>query len=690
MRIKVLLLTLMMFSTSIIAQVDRSKMPEPGPAPEIQLGDFESFQLENGLKVYVVENNKLPRVTFRLVIDRDPILEGENSGYVQMTGNLLRTGTTTKTKDQIDELVDFIGANLFTTSSTVTGSSLTKHVDELLTIMSDVVLNADFKEEELEKLKKQTLSGLQAEKDDPNAIAGNVRRALSYGTDHPYGEQTTEETVNNISLEMCKNYYDTYFKPNVSYMAVVGDITVDDAKDLVQKYFGSWKKGEVPTYTAPKVEAPLVTKVALVDRPNAVQSVINVAYPLNLKLSSEDAIKVRVMSMILGGYFSSRINQNLREAKGWTYGARASIGPDKIVGNFIASTEARNSVTDSVVTEMLGELKSMRNEKVTDAELESAKKFLIGSFARSLESPQTIAEFALNVQMENLSEDYYKTYLQKINEVTKEDIQNVAKKYLMPDNAYVVIVGKAEEVADNLKKFSLSGKIGYYDMYGNEYDPNVKNLPEGVTVETVIDGLISAMGGREKLVSINDQKIVYKGKAQGMDITLTSIQKAPNKLYQEVDASVFKQVTLYDGEKGAVVVNGQSNPLVGEALETLKNQSLFFPFLDFSKNGITAELKGVEKVSGKDAYKVELTMPNGDKTINYYDVESGLLAQQESTLKTPQGAFTQTIMMSDYKDFDGVKVAQKLVQNVGPMTNELSLLSAEFNTNIEDARFEVK
>ena len=147
---------------------------------------------------------------------------------------------------------------------------------------------------------------------------------------------------------------------------------------------------------------------------------------------------------------------------------------------------------------------------------------------------------------------------------------------------------------------------------------------------------------------------------------------------------------MYDGEKGAVIVNGQSNPLAGEQLETLKNQSMLFPFLDFSKHGITAELKGLEKVEGKEAFKVELTMANGDKSINYYDKESGFLLQQQSTLKTPQGAFTQTISLSDYKDFDGVKVAQKLVQSVGPMVNELTLTSAQFNTDVADSKFEVK
>ena len=229
------------------AQLDRTIKPEPGPAPEIQLGDVESFSLSNGMKVFVVENHKLPRVSFSMVLDNDPILEKENAGYVSMAGQLMRNGTTTKTKAELDEAVDFIGGSLSTSASGAYASSLKKYADKILALMADVTLHPSFPESELEKLKKQTISALAANKDDASAIASDVSQVLRYGKNHPYGEITTEETVSNIDLAEIKQYYNTYFKPNNAYMAVVGDITKKEAESLVKKYFGDWKKGDVPT-----------------------------------------------------------------------------------------------------------------------------------------------------------------------------------------------------------------------------------------------------------------------------------------------------------------------------------------------------------------------------------------------------------------------------------------------------------
>ena len=299
-------LIFVLLSLPALSQVDRTKRPEPGPAPEIKLGEYESFTLDNGLKVFIVENDKIPEVSYSLIIDRDPIVEGDSAGYISAAGQLLRTGTATMTKDQIDEAVDFIGASLSTSSTSVYGSSLKKHTEELLKIFSDVTLHPKFKQDELDKFKKQTLSEFASEKDDPNAIAGNVKNALDYGIDHPYGEPMTEETVNNISLQMCKDYYDTYFHPNVGYLAIVGDITKDEAEPLIQKYFGSWEKKDVPKFKYETPQSPSTRIVAIVDRPNAVQSVIHITYPVQLAKNSKDVIPVSVMNTVLGGAFSSR------------------------------------------------------------------------------------------------------------------------------------------------------------------------------------------------------------------------------------------------------------------------------------------------------------------------------------------------------------------------------------------------
>src|SRR5271154_6083288 len=212
------------------AQVDRTKAPKPAPARGIKIGDYQAFTLKNGLQVFVVENHKLPRVQFSINLKSDPILEGEKTGYVNIAGNLIGTGTKTRTKAQLDEEVDFIGASLNTSPSGISASSLTKHSGKLLELMSDVLYNPSFAQAELDKLKTQTLSGISAGKDDPNAIAANVRGALVYGKDHPYGEIATEKSVGSITLEDCKGYYDTYFKPNNAYLIMVGDINLKNAK----------------------------------------------------------------------------------------------------------------------------------------------------------------------------------------------------------------------------------------------------------------------------------------------------------------------------------------------------------------------------------------------------------------------------------------------------------------------------
>ncbi|MBT8189343.1 MAG: insulinase family protein, partial [Bacteroidia bacterium] len=226
-------------------QAWRSQSPGPGAARPINMGESHVFTLENGLTVIVVENHKIPRVSYGISLVHEQPLEGAEVGYLGFAGQMLRRGTKNRTKAQLDQEIDFIGASLNTSSFGVNGSSLTKHQDKLLNLMTDVLFNPSFPEEEFEKIRTQTLSGIQANKTDPNAIAGNVAAVVNYGTDHPYGEISTEKTTNAIKLETCKNYYDTYFKPNNAYLTIVGDISPIVAKAKAKKYFGDWEAEDV-------------------------------------------------------------------------------------------------------------------------------------------------------------------------------------------------------------------------------------------------------------------------------------------------------------------------------------------------------------------------------------------------------------------------------------------------------------
>ena len=331
----------------------RAKAPQAGPARQIKIGTSTEFTLANGLKVIVVENHKLPQISYQLTIDRDDMLEKEKSGLADMAGSLLSTGTATSSKAEIDEAVDYIGAALSTGSTGGFASSLTKHTDKILNLFSQVILKPSFPEAEFEKIKTQTMSGLQSEKDDPNAISGNVSNALTFGGMHPYGEITNESTVSNISLEDCKMYYKTYFKPGNAYLVVVGDITPDVAKAKAEKYFGSWPAGKTPEYAYAFPKTVDKTTVAFVDKPGAVQSLINITYAVDLKPGSPDDIPARVMNTILGSGFSGRLFKNLREDKAYTYGAYSALGSDKLAGDFSANASVRNEVTDSAITQFL-------------------------------------------------------------------------------------------------------------------------------------------------------------------------------------------------------------------------------------------------------------------------------------------------------------------------------------------------
>jgi predicted Zn-dependent peptidase len=689
MKKHIIFIFLLLAGISAQAQVDRTKAPAPAPARAIEIGNYQTFTLKNGLQVFVVENHKLPRVQFSLQLKNDAIYQGEKEGYIEMAGTLIGTGTKTKSKAQIDEETDFIGANLSTSSNGIFASSLTKHTTKLLDLMSDVLYNPVFSLEEFDKLKTQTLSGLAAGKDNPNVIAGNVRNALRYGQQHPYGLFTTEKTVEAITMEDIKGYYNTYFKPNNAYLIIVGDIDLKTAKSLSEKYFAKWAKGEVknPTYTQPK--EPAKTYVALVDRPASVQSVINITYPVDLKPGTQDALKARVTNQILGVGFSARLNQNLREKHGYTYGAGSQLNADNLIGSFNASASVRNEVTDSSVFEFLSELKRIVNEPVTEKELILAKAEISGAFGRSLESPQTIANFAINTAKYNLPKDYYNNYLKYIEAVTLADVQAAAKKFIRPDNAHIVVVGKGTDVADKLKQF---GEVKYFDIYGVGYVPSKASaLPADLTAEKVIAKYIDAIGGAKKIQELKSVKMTMKATVQGMELTMNSSKKAPGKSLTEVSVQGnVMQKSVTDGKEVAEIQMGQKAPVDAAAKEKNLFEAHLVPETVINALKVKVILKAIEAIDGKDTYVVEYVFPAGDKITNYFDVETGLKVQTVEMAKTPQGEVAIPTKLQDYKEVSGVKFPHTILVSQGPMNFKFQVSSLEVNPTLDDAIFKVQ
>lgn len=663
------------------AQVDRSKVPTAGPAPEINIGEAETFTLDNGLKVFVVENDKLPRVAFTLVLERDPILEGDKAGYLGFVGQMMMAGTENRTKDELDEEIDFIGASISAGSSSMFASSLKKHQEKALELMTDVLYNPIFPQEELDKLKKQSLTSLAQSKDDPNSISSRLSSALVYGKDHPYGEVQFEATINNIEVADVKAYYDTFYKPNIAYLAIVGDMSKEEAEEVVPKYFANWKGGEVPTFTYEKPSSVSKTEVDLVDKSSSVQTVIQISQPIDLTLGDENYINSRVLNQIFGGGgFSGRLLQNLREDKGYTYGANSSMSQDKLIGRFAAFASVRTEVTDSAVYEFMYEINKLVDEGVTEEELKMAKASLAGSFGRSLESPSTIANFALNMERYDLPKDYYSTYLQEIDALTVEDINQTAKELIDADKLYITAVGNASEIKDKLAQF------GEVKMYDNMGDPakELEMADANMTADQVIAEYIKAIGGESKASTIKSAKVSMAADVMGNPIVIDMVYDDENIRYAQktsVMGNVMQSTSMIDG-KGSISAQGQNIEMSDEQYEEGKMSAFFLPELYYSDMGYTLTLDGVKDVEGTPAYKVIVSNPSGAKMANYYAVDSGLKIKNENEK-------AGDTFYLDYQEKNGVLIpmAWTIKSPAIPVPLEAKITSLEINPTLTEADF---
>lgn len=676
--------------TTTLAQVDRSIRPQPGPAPIIQLGDFETFTLRNGLRVIVVENRRIPMVSFQITLDIEPILQGNAAGFTDLAGTMMREGTKNRTKPQIDEQIDFIGASLFTMSTGMFGSSLTRHKETLLEIMSDVLLNPTFPEEELQRNLKQMRSGLEANRSEASFIADNVSRVALYGSAHPYGEVVSPETLENITTDKLRKYHQTFFRPNVAYLVVVGDINAREARRLATRYFGRWRRGDVPQIHHPTPAPPAGNKVVFANKPAAIQSLVEVTYPVVFTPGNPDAIKASVMNSILGGgVFSGRLMQNLREDKGYTYGARSWLSSDPLVGHFGASTEVRNSVTDSTVVEILAEMRRLIHEPVDEKTLQLVKNFMSGSFARSLESPRTIAGFALNVKRYNLPEDYYANYLANLQAVTAADVQSMAAKYLKPDNAVIVVVGNRDEVAPTLKRFSADGTVALFNEFGQPVEWP-REATEGLSAESILENYIDALGGANKLKEIQDVTVTMSATIQGMTITAVTKNKAPNLYYSSLSlGGNIMQKQVFDGTRGSMTAMGQRQEITGDELTELKLQATLFAEMKLKELGYTLELKGIEPINGQEAYRIALTSPTGMIRHDYFCTKTFLRLSSHISRETPMGQMTIITNFGDYQEVNGVLFPFAIKQSLGPQMLDLKVSSVEVNTGLSSDVFKV-
>ena len=686
----ILLITTMLISFSVSAQLDRSIQPVGGPTPKIKLDKPKEFKLKNGIKVLVVENHKLPRVSYSLRIDGTPILEGEKAGVLSILGQMLGNGTTSIEKDVFNEEIDYLGANVSIGFRSSFASSLTKHNDRILELMADAIINPLLTVEEFDKTKEQLIESLKADEKSIDAIGSRVGNALSYGKNHVYGEFITEETLNKISYEDVIDFHKKYTYPNSAYIVVIGDVNYKEVKKSITEKFSVWKKAkkvenDVPVLT-PNVG---LTEVNFIDLPSATQSSIGVTNNVELKMNDEDYFTALITNNILGGGGEGYLFKNLREDKGYTYGAYSSLGSSRYgVARFSAGAKVRNMVTDSAVTEIVNEIVRIRTELVDAELLKNAKAKYVGNFIMRLERPQTIANYALNIKLNDLPEDFYETYLEKINAVTAEDVKRVANKYFKIANTRIIVVGKGSDVVENLEKVGFP--INYFDKYANAVAKPVFNkaIPEGMTALDIVDNYIKAIGGKDMLLNVNTL-------VSNMDVTIPgapfkpmaiSKQMMPNKISFEMKANMGGQTMSlmkrnFSGEKGYMEQQGQKMLMSEEEIMEAKNVEGIFEELYYSDD--QTELLSINSIDGEDVYKIKV-VKNEKTSYRYYAVESGYLISIEEEDENKNISSTK---YGDYRSVNGIMMPYFMQVNTGGQNLEFNTTELMVNTELKDSDF---
>ncbi len=441
------------------AALAASVLPAGGPDPQFTLPEVQRRKLSNGLDVVIVEHHELPVVTMNLVMKGGAGAESTDfAGLAVLTADLLDEGTDSKTALQISEALSSIGANLSTSadwdSNRLTLTTLTRQLDPALALFSDVLLNPAFREADVQRIGASRMQGLAQSRNDASAIATRIYPTLVFGPEHPYGHPQggTEASIRAITPAALEQFHSTYYLPNNATLIVVGDVQPDRIVAKLESALGGWKPGPVPEI---RVNAPPVTRerttIYLVDRPGAAQSVINIGQ-VGASRTAPDYFTRLVLNQMLGGAFVSRVNLNLREDKGYTYGARTSFDLRRGAGPFLASAGVQTAVTRESVIEFLKELRGIRGEiPVTDAELDRAKQSLIRGFPRTFETPAQIAGRLGDVALFGLPDNYYDSYIAGVQKVTLADVDRLAKEAIDPSRLTILVVGDRATIEPGLR-----------------------------------------------------------------------------------------------------------------------------------------------------------------------------------------------------------------------------------------------
>jgi zinc protease len=677
--------------------------PRPLPSREIKFPPYELRTLPNGLQVVAVLHHEQPAVSMRLLIRAGSAADpADKLGLAYLLASLLDQGTTTKSAQELNDAIDFIGgemgAGAGTDLSFITTVVMKDSFKIGLDMLSDMARRPRFAPEEIERQRQQMLSGLQVSVENPEWVANGVFQRLVYGF-HPYGlpETGTPETIAAITRDDLLAYHLKHFAPNNALLAVVGDVTAEEAFSAVTAVFGDWQRRNVrdERFIPPPLPA---RRVVIVNKPDAVQTEIRVGH-LGIPRKHDDYLALNLAIRILGGEGSNRLHQLLRTERALTYGAQANLNTFKESGDFEAATNTRSPATVEALELMVAEFWRLQRQRVDERELAGAKAYITGNFPLTIETPGAIATQVLHALFYGLPLQELETFRERVNAVTVDDIRRVAQRYLRPDRLSIVLVGDASAFAAQLNGIGFGEyelvDIGKLDLMAPSFtrappprigragepsphrrvarfasdrqgEGSASNLlaQEGSKAKALLDRVVAAKGGLALLRGIKRIKAVTSASITTprgpVEVGTTTYLEYPDHVRIETKLPQGMQVQVFDGEHGWVRdprgVHDVPQQAVEDLIASLKRDTVAALIAADRGDLRVRLLPDVKDENGKLHHALEFSGPSLDPLVFYVDPQTHLVAKQTYVAGAPGRPLVEELF-TDYRSVGGLQVA---------------------------------
>lgn len=681
-----LLLIIMTISLAQSQPLDKKIKPEPLEDIRLKFPETSVHYLSNGIKVYLIEDERQPLLNIRLLVgggsSYDIIENKAKPGLAELTAEMLTKGTDKLKALDIAKTLDGVGASINSSASndylSIYISSLNKHLDKVLNIANDIITNPNFNNEEIEKAKSQFKASIMAEKSNPSSLAGKLAALISYGENHPYSQINSEESIESIERKDLVYYHQTYFKANNISIAVSGDYKELGILNLLEKYFGTIKKAELPKIEIPETKS-MPKGVYFIERPGSAQSTVRYVFN-TVPYASDDYEYLNFASSIISGGFSGRLFKTLREKYAYTYSPTGGLGSNKYANVYLCGSDVRNDVTDSSITVIMEQVNDLAENVPSTEEFEAIKKYKYGSYLMAFENTDYVMSLIQNSEFKGKRLEKLESYPARLKQMKPRAVQNVARKYLNQDNAFIVVVGN-KDVKEKLEKF---GNIFEYDMDINPLSgKNAQYKETSITVDELLGNYSESIGSEDEVnfnsIIVNSEEEMsmqgktFKGK------TITKYQNGKYHSFSNFD--IFTQEEWFDGENYFRAMNGNIEKDDPANDPMFKLEKDFFGVQKLNKLNFDCTILGEKKG--------QIVLESKDKdgsTLYNFNSETFLLESTEATKNTPMGMMVIKVMYNDYKKFDELNLPTE-IKVLSPVMNKYSKNSYKINTEIDENDF---